>query len=240
MLLGIFTGWLTLQVLRVLNDPLVEAVVTLLVPFLTYSLAEEGPHLVWHELLGFSGVLAVVTAGLVVGRKSSAVMTSSSRLEGSAVWNVVVFLLNGLAFILIGLQLPEVVRGLDGYSAADLVRSGVLISLTVVVTRIFWVFPATYLPRLLNRRLRERDPYPPPQNTAVVAWAGMRGVVSLAAALSLPLTTGLGEPFPERSLILFLTFCVILTTLVLQGLSLPPLIRLLGLKDDGQAEREEV
>lgn len=234
-LLGVLTGWLTLRLLQTLGDPLIEAVVTLLVPFLTYSLAEEGPHLIWHELLGFagepyfSGVLAVVTAGLVVGRKSPAVMSSSSRLEGRAVWDVVVFLLNGLAFILIGLQLPEVVRGLGGYSAADLVRSGVLVSLTVVLVRIVWVFPATYLPRLLDRRLRERDPYPAPGSVAVIAWAGMRGVVSLAAALSLPLTTEGGAPFPERSLILFLTFCVILTTLVLQGLSLPPLIRLLGL-----------
>lgn len=245
-LLGVFIGWLTLQLLRALGDPLIEAVVTLLVPFLTYSLAEEGPHLVWHELLGlagepyFSGVLAVVTAGLVVGRKSPVVMTSSSRLEGRAVWDVVVFLLNGLAFILIGLQLPEVALGLGGYSAAELARSGVLVSVSVVLTRIVWVFPATYLPRYLSRRLRERDPYPPPQNTTVVAWAGMRGVVSLAAALSLPLEAEGGAPFPERSLILFLTFCVILTTLVLQGLSLPPLIRLLGLEDDGQAEQEEV
>ena len=245
-LLGISMGWLTVRLLQTLGDPLIEAVVTLLVPFLTYSLAEEGPHRVLRDLLGlagepyFSGVLAVVAAGLVVGRKSPAFMSSASRLEGRAVWNVVVFLLNGLAFILIGLQLPEVVRGLGGYSAAELARSGVLVSLTVVLVRIVWVFPATYLPRLLDRRLRGRDPYPPPQSVAVIGWAGMRGVVSLAAALSLPLTTGLGAPFPERSLILLLTFCVILTTLVLQGLSLPLLIRLLGLEDDGEAEQEEV
>lgn len=245
-LLGVLTGWLTVRLLRMLDDPLIEAVVTLLVPFLTYILAEEGPHGVWHELLGlpgepyFSGVLAVVTAGLVVGRKSPVVMSSSSRLEGRAVWDVVVFLLNGLAFILIGLQLPEVVRGLEGYSAADLARSGVLISLTVVLVRLVWVFPAAYLPRLLSRRLRERDPYPAPASIAIIGWAGMRGVVSLAAALSLPLEAEGGAPFPERSLILFLTFCVILTTLVLQGLSLPPLIRFLGLEDDGQAEQEEV
>lgn len=243
---GVLMGWLAVAALRVLDDPPVEAVVTLLVPFLTYILAEEGPHLVWHGLLGFagepffSGVLAVVAAGLYVGRKSPTVMSSSSRLEGRGVWDVVVFLLNGLAFILIGLQLPQIVGGLGGYSAAELVRSGVLVSLAVVLARIVWVFPATYLPRLLSRRLRERDPYPPPQNIAIVAWAGMRGVISLAAALSLPLTAADGTPFSDRSLILFLTFCVIVTTLVIQGLSLPLLIRLLGLTDDGQAEREEV
>ena len=219
-----------MQLLRVLGNPLVEAVVTLPVPFLTYILAEEGPQGVWHELLGlagepyFSGLLAVVTAGLVVSRKSPVVMSSSSRLESSAIWNVLVFLLNGLAFILIGLQLPEIIGGLGGYSAADLARSGVLVSLTVVLVQIIWVFPATY---------------PPPQSVTVIGWAGMRRVVSLAAALSLPLTTEPGAPFPERSLILFLTFCVILTTLVVQGLSLPLLIRL-GLEDDGQAEQEEV
>ncbi len=116
----------------------------------------------------------------------------------------------------------------------------VLVSLTVALVRFAWVFPATYLPRWLSRSLRERDPSPPWQNVVVLSWAGMRGVISLAAALALPLTTQTGAPFPGRDLILFLTFCVILATLVAQGLTLPALIRALGLEDDGSAEREEL
>ncbi len=244
-LIGLVAGWLMVGTLRFLDDPPVEVAVSLLTPFITYIAAEEGPHLLWRDLLGrsgepfFSGVLAAVAAGLYVGRKSPTIMSSASRLEGSAVWNVMTFLLNGFAFALIGLQLPQVLAGLEEYTAGALTRYAVLISLTVVLIRIVWVFPATYLPRL-SRRLRSRDPLPSPRNVLVIAWAGMRGVISLAAALSLPLRTQDGSPFPGRDLILFLTFCVILATLVGQGLSLPLLIRALGLKDDGSTEREEV
>jgi monovalent cation/hydrogen antiporter len=166
---------------------------------------------------------------------SPALMSSSSRLEGVAVWTVVVFLLNGLAFALIGLQLPGVLEGLadDAYTVAELVLYAAIVSLAVILVRMAWVFPATYLPRLAFRSIRERDPSPPWRSVTIIAWAGMRGVISLAAALALPLTV------PDRDLILFLTFSVILATLVLQGLSLPALIRLLGLEDDGSTEREE-
>ena len=149
------------------------------------------------------------------------------------------FLLNGFVFILIGLQLPEVVRALPEHSVRLLAWYAVLISLAVVLIRILWVFPATYLPRLLFRKIREHDPYPAWQQVTIVAWTGMRGVVSLAAALALPLKTQDGSPFPDRELILFLTFIVILATLVVQGLSLPLLIRWLGIKDDHSAEKEE-
>ena len=232
--------------LGALGDAPVEIVVSLLTPFVAYISAEEGPGVVWHDLLGlsgapvFSGVLAVVSAGLYVGRKSPEVMSSATRLEGRAVWDVVIFLLNGLAFILIGLQLPQITAGLGVYTVSQLARSAALVSLAVVLVRIVWVFPATYLPRLLSRRLRERDPSPPSRNVWIIAWAGMRGVISLAAALALPLTAADGRPFPERDLILFLTFSVILATLVVQGLSLPLIIRTLGLEDDGVAEHEEV
>lgn len=157
-----------------------------------------------------------------------------------AVWNVFTFLLNGLAFILIGLQLPEITDGLGGYAVAELAWSAALVSLVVALVRFAWVFPASYLPHLLYRGPRELDPYPSRRNVLVVSWAGMRGVISLAAALALPITTPSGNPFPGRDLILFLTFSVILATLVVQGLSLPLLIRTLGLADDGLAEREEV
>jgi monovalent cation/hydrogen antiporter len=154
---------------------------------------------------------------------------------------MVEFLLNGFVFILIGLQLPEVIRALSGkgISIRQLVWDALLISFAVIMIRILWVFPATYLPRLIFKKLRKRDPYPKWQHVTIVAWTGMRGVVSLAAALALPLTIQHGSPFPGRELILFLTFIVILATLVVQGLSLPPIIRWLGVKDDGSMEKEE-
>jgi CPA1 family monovalent cation:H+ antiporter len=126
------------------------------------------------------------------------------------------------------------------YAVPELVLYGALVSLAVILARFLWVFPATYVPRWLSRRIRQRDPSPPVRQVTVIAWTGMRGVISLAAALALPLTTAGGEPFPGRDLILFLTFCVILATLVVQGLSLPVLIRALGLEDDGSQEQEEI
>ena len=237
---GLAAGWVVVGAFALLNDTPVEIVVSLLAPFAAYLTAEELPHLVWHELLRFdgepffSGVLAAVAAGIYVGRSSPTIMSPTSRLEGGAVWNVVVFLLNGLAFILIGLQLPIILDGLRGYTNGQLLWYGAAVSLAVILVRVAWVFPATYGPRLASRSIRERDPAPPWRNVVVLSWAGMRGVISLAAALALPFDV------PQRDLILFLTFAVILATLVLQGLSLPFLIRALGLEDDGSVEREEV
>jgi CPA1 family monovalent cation:H+ antiporter len=150
-----------------------------------------------------------------------------------------VFLLNGLVFVLIGLQLPRILHTLSGHSLKQLVWHGVLISCAAIVVRIVWVFASTYLLRLTSASFRKRDPYPVWQNVAIVAWTGMRGVVSLAAALAVPLTLSEGSPFPGRDYILFITFCVILATLVLQGLTLPVLIRHLGVVDDGLANLEE-
>jgi CPA1 family monovalent cation:H+ antiporter len=152
---------------------------------------------------------------------------------------MIVFLLNGLLFVLIGLQLPEVLRALTGNSAAELAWDAVIISVAVILIRIIWVFPVTYLPRLLSKKIRACDPSPAWQHVTIVAWTGMRGVVSLAAAMALPLTTQDGSPFPGRAAILFITFIVILATLVAQGLSLPAIIRWLDVKDDRVAEKEE-
>ena len=243
---GLAVGWAVLWARRhVSEDPSVQNTISLLTPFAAYLLAEEPSHYVWHELLelpgefAFSGVLAVVATGLYLGRRGPYVISPETRLQGYAFWELVTFLLNGLIFGLIGLQLGGIVGELSEYSAATLILYGVLISLTVIIVRFLWVFPATYVPRWVSRSLGERDPSPPWQAVSVVSWTGMRGVISLAAALALPLTTETGAPFPERDLILFLTFCVILATLVVQGLSLPALIRALGLEDDGSREREE-
>jgi CPA1 family monovalent cation:H+ antiporter len=220
LVIGIIAGWLW----RRLFDPPVEVTLSLVIPYAAYLPAE------W---LGGSGVIAVVAAGLYLGARSSRILASDARLLGSGVWQIVTFLVNGLAFILVGLQLPTVLRALSDRPAAELVAQAAIICLTVIVARFVWVFPATYLPRWLVPSIRAVDPAPPPSYPLVVAWAGMRGAVSLAAALALPFA------FPERDLILFLTFAVILVTLVGQGLTLGPLLMRLGLSDGGAEQREE-
>jgi CPA1 family monovalent cation:H+ antiporter len=243
---GLAVGWLVIWARRhVSEEPNVQNTISLLTPFVAYLMAEEPSHWAWEQLglpgeFAFSGVLSVVAAGLYLGRRGPYVISPETRLQGYAFWELVTFLLNGLIFSLIGLQLGGIVEGLSGYSAATLVLYAGLISLAVIFVRILWVFPATYVPRWASRSLRERDPSPSPRAVTVIAWTGMRGVISLAAALALPLSTESGAPFPGRDLILFLTFSVILMTLVAQGLSLPVLIRALGLEDDGSAEREEI
>jgi monovalent cation/hydrogen antiporter len=242
---GLAVGWFVIWARRHLSeDPSIQNTLSLLTPFVSYLLAEELPSYLWHYFgfpgeLHFSGVLAVVTTGLYWGRRGQTVISSGTRLQGYAVWELVTFLLNGLIFVLIGLQLRNVVEQLGEYSAGDLILYAVLVSLTVILVRMAWVFPATYVPRWVSRRLRERDPSPPWQAVTVIAWTGMRGVISLAAALALPLQTASGAEFVWRDLIIFLTFCVILATLVVQGLSLPVLIRALGLEDDNIGDKEE-
>jgi len=231
---GVLVGWLVAVIVhwlqRRLDDPPVQITISLLTPFAAYLPAEQ---------LGLSGVLAVVTAGLYIGWRSPVMITARTRLEAFSFWRMVVFLLNGIIFILIGLQLPAVVSGLSIESWPALLLYATAVSATVVLTRILWVFPAAYLPRLLSKTLRGRDPYPAWQHVAIVAWSGMRGVVSLAAALALPLATAGGAPFPGRNEIIFLSFSVILVTLVFQGLTLPLLIRALRVEDDGESHREE-
>ncbi len=229
-LVGLAIGYLVTWIQRKIDDPPIEIILTLLTPFAAYLPAER---------FGLSGVLAVVTTGLYQGWRIPEVTSSRTRLQDGPVWEMIEFLLNGFIFILIGLQLPGVLGALSGYATSELIWYATVVSLAVIVIRIAWVFPATYLPRLLFPSLRQHDPYPGWRNVSIVAWTGMRGMVSLAAALSLPVQTANGRPFPERSLILFLTFAVILATLVIQGLTLPPLIRWLGVEDDHKAEEEE-
>ena len=214
-----------------LRDVSVEWIVALLIPYIAYLPAE------W---LHVSGVLSAVTAGLYVGRRVPHITTSQARLRLYAVWETLVFLLNGLIFILIGLQLPAVLERLDGTSLPRLIGYAAVVSLTAIVVRILWVFPATYLPRMLFPSLRARDPAPDWRQAFLVSWVGLRGIVSLAAALALPITLSEGgPPFPHRDLIIFITFGVILATLVGQGLTLPLVIRALGLHGDDIDEKEE-
>jgi Na+/H+ antiporter len=212
------------------NNSVTDTSLTFLAPYIAY---------LWAEELHLSGVLSVVAAGLFLTWRSSEIFSHQSRLQTNAVWNTVIFLLNGLVFILIGLQLPSILSDTHPFSSLTLLGYGGLISLAVIVGRLIWVFPGTYLPRWLSPHVRRKEAAPALPLVMVVAWSGMRGVVSLAAALALPLTIGPGVAFPQRNLILFLTFSVIFATLVLQGLSLPFLIRWLGIKPDGQAAKEE-
>jgi CPA1 family monovalent cation:H+ antiporter len=227
---GVLVGWVIVRVRRRLRYADVENTVTLITPFAAYFAAEA---------LHVSGVLAAVAAGLCVARHAPRLSKADTRLQGLAVWDMLDFLLNSVLFLLVGLQLRNILKGIGSHEPYLLVGYALLISFTVIAARIAWVFPASYLPRLLSRRLRLRDPYPPWRNLTIVALTGLRGAVSLAAALALPYVTLTGSPFPTRDLIIFLTFSVILVTLVLQGLSLPPLIRALKLHDDRSWEKEE-
>jgi CPA1 family monovalent cation:H+ antiporter len=221
---GLVLGWVIAILRRRLDDPLLENTLSLITPFAAYLSAEK---------LHASGVLSVVIVGLYIGRRSPSLLSSSTRLQGQALWSMITFLLEGLVFALIGLQLPTILDGLSGLETSEVVLTAASVTLAVIVTRFLWVFPATYLPRRLSRRLRERDPAPPWQVPAVISWAGMRGVVSLAAAFALP------QRMPGRDLILFVTFCVIIATLLIQGLTLPWVVRLLGLDDAGAEDRVE-
>jgi CPA1 family monovalent cation:H+ antiporter len=190
--------------------------------------------------LGVSGVLAVVTTGVYVGWYTPELTTVQTRLQGRAFWDILTFVLNALLFGLVGLQLRPILDELDGTSGWSLVGDAALIVLAVVAVRIVWVFFATYVPRLVSPALRARDPSPPWTYAAFISWNGMRGAVTIAAALLVPLETDAGTPFPGRELIIFFAFAVVFGTLVVQGLSLPAVIRALKLEaDETDTEAEE-
>jgi monovalent cation/hydrogen antiporter len=229
--IGLVVGWLVSRVRRQLDDPPTEIALSLLTAYFAYLPAEA---------IGVSGVLAAVTVGIYLGWLAPQLVTSpTTRLQSQAVWEILVFVVNAFLFALLGLQFQALVTGLNGYSAGTLIGYGAIVGAAVIVIRVMWVFPLTYLPRFLFRSIRARDPYPPWQAPVLVSWMGMRGAVSLAAALALPLQTDAGAPFPARDLIIFLTFCVILVTLVLQGLTLPALIKKLRPPGDDAADVEE-
>ena len=222
---GAVIGLVVARALLRTADPTMEIIVSLLAPITAYIAAEE---------LGLSGVLATVVAGLITGQRAARALSPDARLLGRGVWATVIWFINALVFMLIGLQLPRILESVSQeYAPAQLLAFGVVISLTCIVTRIVWVFPGTYIPRALSRSVREREPKPTRRGVFIVSWAGMRGVVSLAAAFGLP------PDFPSRDLILFLTFCVIAATLIGQGLTLPWLIRHLGVLAPEGRDAEE-
>lgn len=231
-LVGVAVGYVIFLIHKFLpTTATIDTVLTLMSPYLMYLTAE-----VFH----FSGVLAVVSGGLFLSSISHRFLNYESRIQGQSVWESLIFLLNGLVFILIGLQLPTIMAGLlENYSLGEAIFYALLITLTVIVVRILYVFPNAYLPRYFSKRIREREKSPPISGVFLVAWAGMRGVVSLATALSIPLLLDSGEKFPHRNLILFITFIVILITLLVQGLSLKWLIPWLQISEIDERIPEE-
>jgi CPA1 family monovalent cation:H+ antiporter len=223
-------GLFLVKIFPTFGDPQVEILSTFLVSYCSYVVAET---------VHASGVLAVVTAGLIVGWNSPRLFNAITRIRGTAVWQTAIFLVNATVFLAIGLQLPDVLQALQQYDPQELAIWAAAVAMAVMLTRIVWVFPTTYLPRMLSKKIREREPHPSWRAVSVVAWTGLRGVVSLAAAQAVPLMAG-DAPFPHRDLMLFLTVVVILATLVLQGLTLRPLIRLLRLPSDHSAAHEHV
>jgi monovalent cation/hydrogen antiporter len=228
--IGFLVGWLVAEVRRRLDDPPVEIVLSVVTGYAAYLPADR---------LGLSGVLAAVTAGLYVGWRAPELASSGTRLLGFSFWEVLVYLLNAILFILVGLQLRPILSEVNGSSVATLVGQAALVSAVVILVRVGWLFSVPYLIRALDRRPSQVTRRAGPRERLVAGWSGMRGAVSLAAALALPLQTSTGQAFPQRNVIIFVTFAVILATLVLQGLSLPWLIRRLGLqRDDSEAQEE--
>jgi Na+/H+ antiporter len=224
-LIGLAAGWIVSEIRRRLDDVPVEITISLLSGYAAYLPAEA---------VGASGVLAAVTAGLVLGWRAPQISTARMRLQGSAVWETLIFLLNAFLFVLIGLQLPMILDRLSGHPAGTLALQAAAVSLAVIATRLVWANTVVFLIRALDRRPQQRARRTSWRVRMISAWSGMRGAVSLAAALALP------ADFPERDLILFLTFAVIFATLVLQGLTLPVLIRRLHVEDDGADAREDL
>jgi monovalent cation/hydrogen antiporter len=226
---GVAIAWLRRHLA---HSPEVENTISLLTPFAAYIPADR---------LGASGVLAVVAVGLFLGREGPRIIAPETRVQAASMWDMVTFVLEGLIFILVGLDLPLVTRDLAAGSMSRLIQSGLLISAVAIGVRLVWVFPFTYLPRLVDGWMhRSREDLPRWQRVFFVGWAGMRGADSLVIALALPLMTAAGHPFPARSAIIFVTFAVILVTLVAQGVTLGPLIRLLRLNaEDDQEQYEE-
>jgi monovalent cation/hydrogen antiporter len=221
---GLVAGWLIRWSQSRLTDAPLEITLTLLAPYVAY-LGAESAHA--------SGVLATVVCGLYLGEKQSEALSPRARIEASAVWSTLDFVLNGIVFALIGLQLPSVLEGIRNVQRTELVLDAGVLALLVIALRLFWVFGSSWIASCVRRLVRR--PAKPPRNgeTLILGWSGMRGVITLAAAMSLPELVNSGASFPQRDLLIFLSFCVILVTLIVQGLSLPYLIRRLDLSTTG-------
>jgi monovalent cation/hydrogen antiporter len=235
LLLGLAVAWaigrLRTHLARFcVDDPTIQTVISILTPYAAYLAAEA---------VGLGSILAVIAAGLYAGVDDTRHLDTPTRTHAWEVWRMLTYAFNGLVFLLLGVQLHRVIVGIPQASAFGLALLALAVSAVVIVLRILWVFPAAYLPLLLSRRIREREGIHNPRNVFLVGWAGIRGSMTLAAALSLPLATAAGTPFPYRELIILLAASVIVVTLLVNALTLPWLIGWLDIRGDGVAEREE-
>ncbi|MEI9975931.1 MAG: Na+/H+ antiporter [Ignavibacteriota bacterium] len=229
--LGLLLGWIVDFIERRIDDGPIEIALSILVPYAAYLAADK---------IHASGVLAVVACGLFLSRRSVTFFSPSVRLQVWSVWESLNFVLNGLVFVLIGLQLPAIRNSIQGYGLSQLVMDGVVFSALVILLRLVWTYPGAGIAWLIRTRIGcQKEKAPRLRSIFVLGWTGMRGVVSLAAALALPTLLSDGSSFPQRNVIIFLTFCVIFVTLVLQGVTLPPLIRALGLAGGAGPNCEE-
>jgi CPA1 family monovalent cation:H+ antiporter len=229
--IGLVIAKLVYWAVRKIDDAPIEITITIITPYFAYLVA-EGLH--------SSGVLATVACGIYLGHESSIYLSTRARLQATAVWETLSFVLNGIVFILIGLQLPHILADIRPQGVTRLLLRGLLLSAVVILLRLVWVYPGAWASNWVRRRLlHQPETFPNPRNIFIVGWTGMRGVVALAAAISLPEFLPDGTPFGERDMIIFLTFCVIFVTLVLQGLTLPLIIRGLGLSGAATNNPEE-
>lgn len=227
-LYGIGAGWLSLRLRKWVQEPRVEITLSLMTPYLAYWVPAH---------LGGSGVLATVACGLYVSWNGPRLIPAATRLQGIFFWDLIVYLVEGMVFLLTGLQVRTLIDQTQTFSIREIAVATAWTTLVVIVARFVWIFPATYIPRWVNPRLARRDPSPPWQGPFLLGFTGVRGVVSLAAALGIPYALESGALFPHRELILFVTFGVIIFTLIGQGLMLPAVVRWLGLTSLGQEER---
>jgi monovalent cation/hydrogen antiporter len=226
-LFGIAVGWLSLHARHRARDPQVEITLSLITPYIAYLVPEH---------LGGSGVIATVACGLYMSWNGPLLIPSATRLQGIFFWDLVIYLIEGLLFLLTGFQMRSLFEKSKAFPLHDILSATALVLVIIIIARFAWVYPATYLPRIMSKSLRERDPSPPWQWVFILSFTGVRGAVSLAAALALPFALSSGEAFPDRDLILFVTFGVIIVTLVGLGLGLPPVVRWLGVAEAGRGE----
>jgi Na+/H+ antiporter len=227
LLFGVAVGWLSLRARHRARDPQIEITLSLITPYVAYWVPAH---------FGGSGVIATVACGLYISWNGPLLISAATRLQGIFFWDLVIFLIEGLLFLLTGFQLRLLYEKSKAFPLDDILIATALVTVMIIAARFAWVFPATYLPRLIER-VRVRDPSPPWQWVFVLSFTGVRGAVSLAAALALPFALPGGDAFPDRDLILFVSFGVILITLVGFGLGLPPVVKWLGVAEAGRAER---
>jgi monovalent cation/hydrogen antiporter len=224
---GAAVGWLSLRARHWARDPQVEITLSLITPYIAYWIPEH---------FGGSGVIATVACGLYMSWNGPLLISSATRLQGIFFWDLVIYLIEGMLFLLTGFEMRSLYEKSKAFPLHEILSATALVAVIVILARFVWVYPATYLPRWLSRKVRERDPYPSWRTTFVLAFTGVRGAVSLAAALALPLALPSGDPFPYRDLVLFVAFGVIVITLIGLGLSLPAVVRWLGVAKDGRDE----